>query len=271
MKRGLLIGGGVAVAVIIGIAVFLLSNLDSLVKEAVEKVGTEATQAKVSLSSVDISLKSGSGTLNGMKVGNPKGFNTPAAFELGGISVKLDIASVGKDPIVIKEIVISKPQVTYEFGGSGSNIDAIQKNVDSYAKQFSSGSGANKHDGQGPKLVIENLYIRGGKINVSAAFLKGKALSTPLPDVHLKDIGKKKKGASPAEVAKKIISSMTKGAGSAVGALNLDKMMQGATKAAGDAAKAVTEGAAKAVGGAGETLEKGMGDAGKSLKKLFGN
>lgn len=265
MKRGLLIGGAVAVAAVIGIAVFLLSNLDSLVKEAVEKVGTEATQAKVTLSSVDISLKSGSGALNGMKVGNPKGFNTPFAFELGSISVQLDIGSIGQDPIVIKEIVISKPQVTYELGSNGSNIDAIQRNVDSYAKQFSSSK--EKEGGEGPKLVIENLYIRDGQINVSAAFLRGKAISTPLPNVHLKDIGKKEKGASPSEVAKKIISSMTKGAGSAVGALNLDKMMEGA----GEAAKAVTEGASKAVEGASETVGKGVEDAGKSLKKLFGN
>lgn len=64
---------------------------------------------------------------------------------------------------------------------------------------------------------------------------------------------------------------MTKGAGSAVGNLNLGAMMEGATKAAGDAAKAAGEGASKAVEGASETLEKGMGDAGKSLKKLFGN
>ena len=271
MKRGLIIGGGFGLAAIIGIFVFLLSNLDSLVKEAVEKIGSEATQAKVTLSSVEISLKSGSGALKGLKVGNPKGFNTPSAFELGGISVKLDTGSIGQDPIVIKEIVISKPQVTYELAGTNSNIDAIQKNVDAYAKKFSSGGEAKKDSGEGPKIVIENLYIRDGQISVSAAFLKGKALSTPLPNVHLKDIGKEEKGASPAEIAKKIIGSMTKGAGSAIGALNLDKMMEGATKAAGEAAKAVTEGASKAVEGVSETVGKGVEDAGKSLKKLFGN
>ncbi|NQU61437.1 MAG: hypothetical protein HQ512_09925 [Rhodospirillales bacterium] len=264
MKRGLIFGGLGVVAVIAGVAFFLLSNLDSLIKEAVERVGGEATLARVSLSKVEISLQSGSGSLSGLTVGNPKGFKTPSSFELGSISVTLDTGSIGKDPIVIKEITISKPQVTYEVGSGGSNIDAIKKNVDAYAKKFSSGGGS-KAESEGPKLVIENLYIRGGQINVSAAFLQGKSLSTPLPNVHLKDIGKKKKGASPAEVANKIISSMTKGAGSAVGALNLDKMMEGATKGAKDAAKAVQEGASDA----GKVLEKGLGDAGSGLKKLF--
>ncbi|NQV83824.1 MAG: hypothetical protein HQ494_08400 [Rhodospirillales bacterium] len=276
MNRGIKIGlGTVAVLVFVstGILFLLLSNLDGLIKETVEKVGSDATQAKVSLNEVSVSIKSGSGSISGLKIANPKGFKTPSAFEMGGISITLDISSIGQDPIVIKEIAITKPQVTYELGAGGSNVDAIQKNVDAYARQFATGGAKKK--GEGPKIIVEHLYIRGGQISVSAAFLQGKALATPLPDIHLKDIGKKNKGASPAEITEKIIGSLTRGAASAVGALNLDKMMEGVTKGAQDAAKALqdkTKGVAgDAVKGAGETLEKGIGDAGKGLKKLFGN
>ena len=118
MNRSMKIGLGVTatlIVVIAGASIFLLSNLDGLIKEAVERVGSEATQAKVSLNEVSISIKSGSGSLRGLKVANPKGFKTPSAFELGGISITLDIASIGQDPIVIKEITITKPQVTYEL------------------------------------------------------------------------------------------------------------------------------------------------------------
>ncbi|MBC8338620.1 MAG: hypothetical protein ISR51_02450 [Rhodospirillales bacterium] len=285
MNRGMKIGLGTVgalIVVVVGVSVFLLSNLDGLIKDAVEKVGSDATQAKVSLNDVSISIKSGSGSMSGLTVGNPKGFKTPSAFALGGISITLDTASIGKDPIVIKEVAITKPQVTYELGAGGSNVDAIQKNVNAYAKQFGSGGSAKKEgakkESEGPKIVINHLYIRGGEISVSAAFLKGKALTTPLPDVHLKDIGKEKKGASPAEIAEKIIGTLTKGAGSAVGALNLDAMMKGAedaAKAIQDKTKGALEGVTKGTGdaakGAGETLEKGLGDAGKGLKKLFGN
>jgi hypothetical protein len=280
MKKGLVIGGSVVGAIIvIAVAVFafVLSNLDGLVKEAVEKVGGEATRSKVALDKVEISLKSGSGRLAGLTVGNPAGFKTPSAFELGAIKVTLDTASVGGDTIVIKEIAIDGPKVTYELAGANSNIDAIKKNVDAYKKQFEGKDGQSKKAGEGPKLIINNLYIRGGQINVSAGFLQGKALGTPLPDIHLKDIGKKEKGASPGEVATQVIDSMTKGVGSAVGALNLDKMMGNIAKGAGDAAKAVTEGAggaAKSVSegaaGVGKALEQGAGEAGSQLKKLFG-
>lgn len=280
MKRGLMIGGGVlgaVVVVVIGVSVFLLSNLDSLVKEAVEKVGTDATQAKVTLSDVNISLKSGSGALRGLTVGNPKGFKTPSAFELGSISVTIDIGSVGSDPVIIKEIVITNPKVTYELGSGGSNVDAIQKNVEAYSKQFQSGGGEKK-SGDGPKLIIENLYIRGGKISVSAAFLQGKALTTPLPDIHLKDIGKEEKGADPGQVVKEVIDSMTKGIGSAVGSLGLEDLAKGVTEGVSGAMKAVTEGASGATkqlkegtGSVGGAVQEGVSEAGKSLKKLFGN
>ena len=278
MKKSLVIGGGVvggAIIIVVVVFAFVLSNLDALVKEAVEKIGSEATQARVTLNKVEISLKSGSGALNGLKVGNPKGFQTPSAFELGRISVALDTGKIGGDVVVIKEIVIDRPQVTYELAGTASNVDAIKKNVDAYAKQFSSGGA--KKSGEGPKLIIDNLYIKGGQVGVSAAFLKGKSLSTPLPDVHLKDIGKKEKGADPAEVAQKVIDSMTQGASKAVSGLGLDKMMGDAAKAAGEATKALQQGAGDATKAAkegaesvGKTLEKGAGEAGEQLKKLFG-
>ena len=124
MKRGLVIGGGaigVLIIVIAGVMTFLVFNLDSLIKEAVEKFGSEATRAEVKLNEVEISLTSGAGSLSGLKVGNPTGFKTPSAFEMRSISVKLNVDTVGQDPIVIKEIIISEPQVTYELVGTNTD------------------------------------------------------------------------------------------------------------------------------------------------------
>ncbi len=252
MKK-ILIGVGVLIVVIIGAVAVLFSNLNGIIKDTVETIGGEATQATVSLDDVDISVSSGSGSLSGLSIGNPSGFKTPNAFVLGGISVKIDTASIGSDVIVIKEIVIAGPQVTYELDGTNSNIDAIKNNVDSYAKKMgASGGDSSSSDDSGEggtKLVIENLYIRGGKVGVSAGFLAGKTLATDLPDIHLKDIGKDSEGASPAEVVKQVIDSMTKGVGSAIGSLGLDKMMDGVTEDATKAVKSITDGAGGAIKG----------------------
>jgi hypothetical protein len=256
MKK-ILIGIGVIAVLVIGGAYYVFSNLGGIIQEVVEKVGSEATQASVSLGNVDIDITSGSGSLSALKVGNPSGFKTPSAFELGGISLKIDTASIGGDVITIKEIVIADPQITYELAGTDSNVDAIKKNVDAYAKKMGAGGGGSSTSDSGggeTKLVIENLYIRGGKVSVSAGFLDGKALGTDLPDIHLTDIGKDSGGASPAEVAKDIIDSMTKGVGSAVGSLDLDGMMKGATEEATKAVESVTKGVGDAAGGAADSV-----------------
>ena len=170
--------------------------------------------------------------------------------------------------IVIKEVVIAKPQVIYEFGSGGSNIETIQKNVE---RKVGGGSGSTSEkasadsDGSGTKLVIENLYIRDGEVDVSAEFLGGKKVGTPLPNIHLKDIGKKggkNTGASPAEVAEKIIASISNGATGAVSKINIGSIKD----ALGGVGGTLKEGATGITKGASDISK----DAEKGLKSLFG-
>ena len=94
MKKGLIVGGavvGLLVVLVAGVVAYVLSNLDSLVKEAVETHGSAVTQAKVTLNEVKIEATSGAGALRGLTVGNPAGFKTSSAFELGQISIKYDL------------------------------------------------------------------------------------------------------------------------------------------------------------------------------------
>ncbi len=90
MKRWLLIGGSLGVGLIVLIIiviVYVYSSLDSLIKAAVEKVGSKITQVEVQLDEVEVSITSGQGTLRGLTVGNPEAFETAKAFRLGEISV----------------------------------------------------------------------------------------------------------------------------------------------------------------------------------------
>lgn len=268
MKKGLIVGGavvGLLVVIVAGVVAYVLSNLDSLVKEAVETHGSAVTQAKVTLNEVKIEATSGAGALRGLTVGNPAGFKTPSAFELGQISIQIDSKSIGSDPIVIRDILIGAPKITYEMGSGGSNIDALQRNVDTYMKRMGAGGGAAKDDAakkdgakgeEGPKLVIENLRIKDAVANVSATFMGGKTMSLNLPDMHLKDIGKKSGGASPGEVIQKVISSIGDNAGKAVSSIDL-----------GGAVDKVKEGAA----GAMDAVKGGASSVGDKVKKLFGN
>ncbi len=265
------IGIGLAVIVVLvaGGIFYVWSNLGSIIKNVVETAGTEVTGVKVSLDAVDVDkLTDGAAGLRGLTVANPKGFKSDYAFKLGAVAVKVDATTVANDVIVINEVVIAKPQVIYEFGSGGSNIAAIQKNVERNAGGGSgsaSGKSTAKSDKSGKKVVIENLYIRGGAINVSADFLGGKKVSTPLPNIHLENIGKsggKINGATPAEVAEKIIAAISKGTTGAVGKINIGSVkdaLRGATDTLTKGAPGITKGAAD--------ISK---EAEKGLKNLFG-
>ena len=287
MKRGLAIGGGIVVVLILVVGTggyFLLSNLGSLVVAAVERYGSEVTQTQVSLANAEVDITSGEGALSGLKVGNPSGFQTDSAISLGEIAVKLDTGSVTEKTIVVTEIAVTQPEVTYEVGTTGSNIDAIRQNVEAFAAAQGGGGGASgggdqpaadgADGGAERKLVIDDLYIRGGTVKVSATFLEGETLSAVLPEIHLTDIGKDTGGATPQQVVERIVAALGDETGKVIAGMNLDALRQGAE----GAVNVITEGAGSAAGvageaggAAGEALQEGAKDAEGTIKKLLGD
>ena len=243
MKKLLL---GIAVLVLLGIAGsvwWLYSSLDSQVASAIRTYGPEITGVPVTLSSVNIVLADGTATLRGLVVGNPRGFKTAHALSLGEISMTLDLGSLTTDVILIKEISIIKPDVTYEYALGGSNLDLLQRNIERYVAEHLGGKSESKDTGPGKKLVIENVYIKKGTANVSAEVLHGKAMAVPLPDLRLKDIGKKSNGATAGEAMKQILGTLTQSVTNSVSSLNL--------------------------GSVGGSIKKGTGAATDRIKELF--
>lgn len=210
-----------AVVIIIAVAVvYLLSSLDSLVAEAIKKYGSQVTGTTVDVSSVNIDIKGGSGSIEQLTIANPKDFSSPHIFTLGNISTAIDIASVNKDPIVIKQILIKKPDVFYEINEAGaSNLTELQKNIE----QSTAETGTETKE-SGPRLVIHELVIEGGKIDANVAALD-KPLSANLPRIHLTDIGKKSGGATGAEVAEQVIKAIIAKVGPEIAKLGLEKYL----------------------------------------------
>src|SRR3546814_20473437 len=82
--------------------------------------------------------------------------------------MSMDIGSLQSNPVVIKQVLIEQPAITYEYGAAGSNLQAIQKNVQAYAAGFGGGSGGKADSsastggdkGSEKKVVIQDLVIR---------------------------------------------------------------------------------------------------------------
>jgi hypothetical protein len=284
-KKGLLIGGGVLVGIVVVVVIVVLLGLDDIVKVAVERAGSKVTKVEVTLDEADVSPTKGTAALRGLLVGNPPGFKTDSAFALGEISVSLDIGSITEDTILVHEVVVTKPQVTYELDeDGGSNIDVIRANVESHGEKHaaagsdsggSGGSGGASDDAASEederKVIIENLYIRGGMVRVSAALLGGDTMDADLPDIHIADIGKDTGGATPDEVTAIVMEALTGEIVGFVGNLDLSGVLEGIE----DLPAALEDLAGGQIEDAIKELEAGDSDAieeiGQELENLFGN
>lgn len=182
-----------------GIAYLWLSNpLNSLVKAGIEKFGSEMIQAQVRVGNVALSPTNGQGSLSGLSVGNPKGFETGHAFKAGHIELALEPSSLTGDVILIRKILIDSPDISYEKNDHGTNFDAIQRNVERYLGADKNKSGKE----ESRKMIIESLVIRNAKVNYNGM------LDLTLPDIELRNVGKKSGGATSAQVTRAIIAEL---------------------------------------------------------------
>jgi hypothetical protein len=261
MKKLLLFLG--ILAIIVAAALFFfISNIDAIVKKGIQQYGSEATGTNVGVSSVKLSLKEGEGSINGFSIGNPKGFSNARAFDLEGISVKIDTASVTKDPIVIENVQISAPRVLYEINKSGKgNFDAIKENL-GISKSGTEPSG--KEDaGEGKKIVIKNLVIEKGNVEIRVAALGDKPISASLPSIRLTNLGGEG-GSTPAELARQILGPLTSRVVNAVSGAGIKQYLG---KSAEDVQKMLEKGAQEKLGTAGKDAAK---EAEGALKKFLG-
>ncbi len=258
----------VVVVLLLSVAgVFLtLSNLGPLVKKTVNIMGPQITKADVEVADVNISIFSGEAKIKSFFLGNPSGFKSDQAMKVGSIYVDIDEGSLMKNPIVINKIEIVAPEITYEKIKGSDNFQMLLKNIQGSAKTEKKSKTKSGSDGdkQGKKIVINNVVVRDGKVNLTMAALGGKEITAPLPNIHLKDIGKEQGGATPAEAFEQIFSSLYNSISSdSVTRVFNDELKQlGNFKGMGQTG---TETASKAVDSASKSVES----ATEGLKSLF--
>lgn len=255
------IGLGVFVVLVAAALFLLLSGLDRIVAAAIEKYGSEATGTRVGVSSVKIDLRGGKGSIRNLSVGNPSGFSTPKAFRLEDISVALDTGTVTDNPVVIDEVMILSPRITYEIDKEGrSNIELLKKRL---AGTPSKGSPGSQGGDSGKKVVIRRLVIDKGEIEIRVAALPGKPLSARLPRLELKNLGGKG-GDSPGDIAKQILGPLVNQVAAAASRAGISQYLG---NGADELKKTLEEAARGKLAVPGKDAAKSVED---SLKKMFG-
>jgi uncharacterized protein involved in outer membrane biogenesis len=265
MKKKLIWLGGILLLVILVAFVFGFVFLGSIVKAGVEQVGPIVTKVPVKLEAATLSVFNGSGELKGFELGNPEGFKTQNAIKVGTIAVSVAPGSVFGSKVVIHQIRVEAPEITFETALKENNLSKILANVQSMAGTNQSNASPG---GKGKKLQVDDFVIAGGKINLSATMLGGKSATLPLPEIHLSGMGQGPEGITPVELTEKALNAVVNGTLKAVaeGGVAIGKEAIGsATKLGGEGADAAknagTEGA-KAL----EKVGSGIGDMFKKKK-----
>ena len=195
----------------------LYFSLNKIVEKGITTFGSQVTLTEVSLEASNISLFSGEGELKGLVIGNPKGFSSNNAISLDRIKVSVDVKSIFTDNILIKQILIDGPKISYELAGKKSNIQAILNNINSPAKKEEKVKKTeSKKKGSQKKVIIDLVKITNGKIDLAMTVLGGKGASLEFSDLTMRDLGRKEGGLTPEEAVLVIFSSINKGVSGAV-------------------------------------------------------
>ncbi len=197
----------VVILAFLGVGLFL----DKAIKAGVETLGPKVTKVDVKLQSVGLSLLSGGGTIKGLMLGNPAGYTTPFAINVGEVSLSLTPGSLLSDKVIVKSIKVQGPEITYETNLKDSNLSKIVANMQGAAGGGQKEPAQPKEAKPAKKLQVDEFIITGGKIHVSVTALGGGTATVPLPDIHFKDLGTGPDGITPEELAIKVIGSIEQG------------------------------------------------------------
>ena len=211
MKKILI--GIAGLAVVAAIALYLLvGNLDKILKGAIEGVGTELLGVPVTVTSVDLDLKSGMGQFSGISMANPPGYQAVNALKVDNIRLGLDLSSLRSQPIVIRELNIQSPVVDLEVNEQGNSnmqtlLDNIKQNSAKTDEKAAEEQPSQEETGttEPVKLSFTKLAITG--VTVNGVVPGQEPTQVVLPDIVRENVGGTE-GLTPAQVGGVLIGDI---------------------------------------------------------------
>jgi hypothetical protein len=160
----------------------------------------------------------GTARITNLQVSNLKGFANEHLVTIEQFRMEIDTESLQSDTLLITDILITKPRISYERKITTDNIKALQIEIEKAVarrKQYAAGEepppeteppgeetepAADKAAGQ--KVIIEYLLVDGGLVRAKLSALPSAPI--PLPNIEMKDMGKEEGGTSLAEATSNI-------------------------------------------------------------------
>jgi hypothetical protein len=272
--------GIVAVVVVAVVGVAAVLAVDSIVVTAVRAVGPRLLGVDVALSSASIGILGSTTSLEGLQVGNPKGFSPEPCLALSKLEIEVRATAVLSSDIVIPSMLIDGLVLRLEKKDGIINVQQVANNA---SKALGGGAEATKEPTPpakgGTKVTIRQLTLRNVRLIASGDVAKvPTGLDVTLGELVLRDVTSDNPTGNLGDQLMTIIlddvvaAVLQKGASQlADGALKaLDGALSGLGDGAGlakDLMGKLGEHGGKALEGAGKSVIDG---AGKALDGLLG-
>ncbi len=206
-KSRLFIILGAIVAIVVIAVVAIGFSLGGAVTAGVNQFAPQITGTTVTLKSASISPLTGSGTLQGLVVGNPAGWSDHNLASIAKIHVDIAPMSLLGDTLVIDDMVLDAPEFRYETKLISSNVKDLQKHIESVVGAGSDSPEA--ADTPARRVAVKRFILRNGKVTIGSG---AAAITVPLPDLELNDLGTPENGLTPVQlvgaVSKEIVGDI---------------------------------------------------------------
>lgn len=254
-------GGTLAVAYVM---------LDRIIHKGIEVIGPEATGVSVQVNSVSIAPFSGTFDLNSLTLGTPQGFRADRSLFVRDIKVRVSMASLLRNVIIVEEVVVDGALITWE-GLTGENHRRIMRNIEAYVEGFKQPADGEKtpppgrKDKTGRNVIIEKVILKNSSLVFVAA---GKQVATvPIPDQQLTDIGTGTAGQRPEEAVRETYDRIYEALSRS--AQENARFFRGKLGEVEQRGRELLESAGEATAGIREEAWKKLQDLKKRLEQLF--
>ena len=230
------------------------------------------TVTEFNVEKIRINPYTGSLRVEKLRLANPKGYGAEDAVALDLLSVKIAPMSVFKDTILVNDVTLENPYVSYLDNDGTNNFDQIIANVNAgkTAKEEEKAEEVTE-EVEGKKVMVEHLAITGTRVRYGL-------ITLPIPNVVLNGIGASQGGVTIESVGLEIwekIKSSFSSVGGAIGgvvggaAKGVTDGAKAATDAAADGAKAATDAVTDGAKKAADTVTDGAKKATEAIGNLF--
>ncbi len=265
MKKLIVRGALVLIALVIVGVVVLYFSINGIIKNVVESQGTQATGVATTLNRVNLNPFGGALSLNDFKLANPEGFTNPTLFTLGEADVQVQIGSaIRGDEIVIDRLYIDGAQVVVAFENGKLNVQELQRLIKENAGPTDETEAPAEDDpaaeGEAKGILIKDMKITNTKVRGEISLIPGTppvAIDFLIANIEETDFREPDTGALIGYAIQTIMLNATTG---------LAEQVEGLGAIVGDLG---TIGAEK-IGELGGEATKAIDDAGKKLEEGLG-